>query len=151
MFRRPVNWSIWLSLPIAVVALYSYPFIFVRWAVTRDVPWMNLLLCAAAVALAITGVRRVFGGDRAWLSKASAVLVAAASVAAVGLFTYKVLIVARELPASAHAPEVGQLAPDFTLVDLSNDPVSLASLRSTPLVGSRTPRGVLLIFYRGYW
>jgi putative effector of murein hydrolase len=149
MARRAVNWPIWLSLPLAVAALYSYPFVFVRWAVTRDVPWVNLLLGAAAVALAIASVRRSF--SRGWIAKTTAVVVAATTVAAVGLFVYKVLILARELPASARSPNVGQPAPEFTLADLNNQPVSLTSLRTAPLAGSRIPRGVLLIFYRGYW
>jgi hypothetical protein len=134
---------------VALVALYSYPFIFVRWAATRDLPWVNLLLGATAAALAIVGVKRSF--TRGWISRAVAFVVAAASIAAFGLFIYKVLIVSRELPVSAQAPAVGQPAPDFTLVDLNNQPVSLSSLRTMPLADSRTPRGVLLIFYRGYW
>ncbi len=146
---RPRNWPIWLCFPLAVVALYSYPFIFVRWAATRDVPWVNLLLGAAAAALAIVGVKRSFA--RGWIFRAFALVVASGTVAACGLFIYKVLIVSRELPASAQAPAVGQPAPDFTLVDLNNQPVSLSSLRTMPLADGRTPRGVLLIFYRGYW
>jgi len=150
--QRPLfNWPILLSLPTAIVALYSYPLVFVRWAATRDVPWVNLLLCTAAVALAVAGIRRSFRRERAWISKALTLIVAAASVAGAGLFVYKVMIVARELPESAAAPAVGQPAPDFTLTDANNQPVSLAALRSTPLAGSRAPRGVLLIFYRGYW
>ena len=149
MVPRRVNWPIWLAFPLSVVALYSYPFIFVRWAATRDVPWVNLMLGAAAAALAFIGVKRSF--SRGWISRALAVVVATASLAAVGLFIYKVLIVARELPMSAHAPAVGQPAPDFTLVDLNNEPVSLSSLRTKPLADRRPPRGVLLIFYRGYW
>jgi xanthine/uracil/vitamin C permease (AzgA family) len=147
--RRPVNWPIWSSLPLAIATLYSYPFVFVRWPITRDVPWVNLLLGAAAVTLAIAGVRRSF--SRSWIARATGVVVAAATVAGVGLFVYNVLILARELPVSAHAPGVGQQAPEFTLPDLNNQPVSLTRLRTTPLGGSRLPRGVLLIFYRGYW
>ena len=151
MTRRRLYWPFWLGFPLAVVALYSYPFVFVRWSITRDVPWENLLLCAASLALVLAGVRRSFSPDRGWIARVSALVAAAATVATVGLFVYKVLIIARDLPDSARAPDVGQQAPDFTLVDLNNQPVSLASLRSTPLSGSRPTRGVLLIFYRGYW
>jgi hypothetical protein len=149
MSRRAANWPIWLCVPLAIATLYSYPFVFVRWAATRDVPWVNLLLGAAAVTLAIVGVRRSFG--RGWMARAAAVVAAVATVAAAGVFVYKVLIVARELPASTNAPNVGQPAPEFTLVDLNNQSVSLTSLRTAPLAASRMPRGVLLIFYRGYW
>jgi len=54
------------------------------------------------------------------------------------------------LPESKGAPKVGQKAPEFTLVDTSRKPVSLAELLSTPINGN-APKGVLLVFYRGYW
>ena len=52
--------------------------------------------------------------------------------------------------ASVGAPQVGQKAPDFTLSDTSNKPMSLAGLLTQPING-KSPKGVLLIFYRGYW
>jgi len=39
-------------------------------------------------------------------------------------------------------PAVGQQAPDFTLVDQNQKPVSLAAARGQKAV---------LVFYRGYW
>jgi hypothetical protein len=109
-------------------------------------------LLLATLALVVSGVTRGFAPDRRWLSKITVVLVGASSLAGLCLFVYKVLIVARELPASTGAPIVGVEAPAFTLVDLDNHPVSLASLLTTPLhAGAAPPRGVLLIFYRGYW
>ena len=52
---------------------------------------------------------------------------------------------ASRVPLSPTAPRVGQKAPDFTLVDSTRHQVSLAQLLAS------SPRGVLLIFYRGYW
>jgi peroxiredoxin len=52
---------------------------------------------------------------------------------------------AKRVPASQHAPQVGQKAPDFTLLDSNRKPVSLSQLVAS------SPRGVILIFYRGYW
>jgi peroxiredoxin len=52
--------------------------------------------------------------------------------------------------ASTGAPQVGQQAPAFTLIDSNNKPVTLAQLLSER-INNRPPRGVLLIFYRGYW
>jgi len=54
------------------------------------------------------------------------------------------------LPASSAAPQVGQKAPDFTLSDTNNKPVTLAQLLVEP-INNKPPKGVLLIFYRGYW
>jgi len=68
-----------------------------------------------------------------------------------GLFVFTVFIFARLLPASHGAPQVGQQAPAFTLADTTGRQVSLSELLSTPFNGSASPKGVLLIFYRGYW
>ena len=54
------------------------------------------------------------------------------------------------LPASTGAPQVGLKAPDFTLTDSNDQPVTLAQLL-TEQVNNKPPAAVLLIFYRGYW
>jgi len=54
------------------------------------------------------------------------------------------------LPRSPGAPQVGQKAPDFTLTDSNNKPVTLAQLLTEP-IDDKPPKGVLLTFYRGYW
>ena len=51
---------------------------------------------------------------------------------------------------AGHELKPGDKAPDFTLTDAGNKSVSLAELLAAPLHGA-TPRGVLLVFYRGYW
>ena len=56
---------------------------------------------------------------------------------------------ARQLPASAGAPKVGEKAPDFTLPDSQGKPVRLSGLLETG--GGAPGSWVLLIFYRGYW
>jgi len=68
----------------------------------------------------------------------------------IAFFVFIAFIEARRLPASAGAPQVGQRAPDFTLTDINNKPVALAELLTQP-VNNKPPKGVLLIFYRGYW
>jgi peroxiredoxin len=45
---------------------------------------------------------------------------------------------------------VGQQAPEFSLSDTDGRAVSLSELLSTPVNG-RVPKGVVLVFYRGYW
>ena len=63
-----------------------------------------------------------------------------------------------QLPPSKGAPQVGQKAPDFTLLDTASKPVKLSELlapnQSAPAVqanGQTKAPWVLLIFYRGYW
>ena len=71
-------------------------------------------------------------------------------MALLGLFIFVVFIESRNLPPAHGAPQVGQKAPEFTLNDSDNKPVTLAELTSTPING-KAPKGVLLVFYRGYW
>jgi peroxiredoxin len=67
-----------------------------------------------------------------------------------GLFVFTTLVMSRWLPAAQGAPVAGQKAPEFSLPDTDGRPVSLSELRSAPVNG-RAPKGVLLVFYRGYW
>jgi xanthine/uracil permease len=144
------NWPIWLGFLLSLFALVSYPFIFVNWAVTRDFPWANLLLFGIAAALLFVGVRRAFSPDRWRISKIVAPVVASLSILILGLFLFSFFVASRWLPASRGAPQVGQKAPEFTLADTNNRQVSLSSLLTEPING-KPAKGVLMIFYRGYW
>ena len=133
-----------------------------RWAATRDFPWANLVLFAIAAALVLIGVRRGFSTARSHprRSRAAGLILAILSLAVFGFFIFATFIIARHLPASQGAPQVGQKAPDFTLPDTKGKPVSLSQLLAAPAAPGSThndkaattvPNGVLLIFYRGYW
>jgi len=100
----------------------------------------------------VMGVRRGFASDRPHPTRSKVVtsIVAAVSVAVLGLFVFVVFVAARWLPPSKGAPQVGQQAPEFSLTDTTGKQVSLTELRTTPIDG-KTAKGVLLIFYRGYW
>ena len=74
------NWQIWAGFLLSVIAFLSYPFVFVRWSVTRDFPWANLLLFGIALVLLFVGVRRAFAPDRRRISKIVAPIVATLSV-----------------------------------------------------------------------
>jgi hypothetical protein len=147
---KKINWPVWLGLLVSVFALFSYPLLFVRWPVTRDFPWANIALFLLADVLVIVGMRRAFVRGRRRLSKIVALVVTAISALALGMFILVAFVGARWLPRSNGAPQVSQKAPDFTLKDTSNQPESLAALLTQP-INNRPARGVLLIFYRGYW
>ena len=153
MANRRFNWPIWAGFLLSLIAFLSYPFVFVKWAVTRDFPWANLLLFAVGVALLLLGVRRAFAADRAhpMRSKIVGVILTTLSFAIFGFFVFSVFIIARHLPASHGAPQVGQKAPDFTLPDTNGKQVSLTELLASSDEKAKTPKGVLLVFYRGYW
>jgi hypothetical protein len=148
------NWQIWAGFVLAFLASISYPFLFVRWPLTRDFPWVTLLLYVVAAVLLVVGVKRAFAPGRSRKAKVAASILTVLSVVIMGLFLFSTLIAARWLPASASAPQIGQKAPDFSLSDASGNILSLTDLLSSPIPGAANaskPKGVLLIFYRGYW
>lgn len=147
---RKLNWAIWTGFLLSIFALLSYPLLFVNWAVTRDFPWANLALFAFALVLLFLGIRKAFAPGRRRLSKIVGSVLATVSVLILGLFIFAAFIAARWLPASTGAPQVNQKAPDFTLTDTNKNPVALAELLTQP-INNRPPKGVLLIFFRGYW
>jgi hypothetical protein len=152
MNARRINWPLWLGLLLTFIGGFSYIFVFVWFPLTRDFPWVNLLIFAVAAVLLFLGIRRGFARDRAHptRSKIIASLVSVFCVAFVGLFLFSFFVFARWLPPSKGAPQVGQKVPEFTLPDSTGRQVSLNELLTTPIDG-KAPKGVLLIFYRGYW
>lgn len=143
------NLLLYAGFLLSIVAFASY-FYFVRFPNTRDFPWLNLLLFAAALILQGIGLVRAYGRAREYRGKVSGPVLTALSVVVLGLFLFINFSVTRHLPASPRAPRVGQKAPEFTLPDANGSAVALASLRGAAAGGSGD-RWVLLIFYRGYW
>jgi len=132
-----MNKRLWGGLLLSVVAAVSYFFFFYRFPITRDVAWVNFILFVAATALLISGFRRA--RRKVW----AGIGVAAGLLLFVG-FVFAMTIGSRA-PLSPTAPRVGQKAPDFALLDTARRRVSLAQLLAS------SPRGVLLVFDRGYW
>jgi len=153
--KKRTNWLLWAGFLTALAALLSYPFFFAQFPVTRDVPWANYLLFAVAAVLLIAGLRRGFAQGSVYGGKISGPILGALSLTILAGFSFEVLIASKHLPAAQGAPRVGQKAPDFSLSDSNGKPVSLANLLSSPIGGAaggnQPVRGVLLIFYRGYW
>ena len=147
---KRLNWQIWAGFVLSLVAGLSYPFLFIRWATTREFPWANLVLFAIAMVFLFFGLRRAFKPDKRIVSKIFSSLAAAFGVLLLAGLLFVFFVAGRWLPASAAAPRVGQKAPDFTLTDSNDKPVTLAKLLSEP-IDNKPPKGVLLIFYRGYW
>jgi hypothetical protein len=149
-FVQKLNWPIWTGVLLSLVAGLSYPLVFVRWPITREVPWVNLILFAIALVLLFFGLRRAFKPDKRIISRIFSSLAAVFGVALLAGLLFVVYVMGSWLPASSAAPRVGQKAPDFTLNDLNDKPVTLSQLLTEPL-NNQPPKGVLLIFYRGYW
>ena len=150
MKRKKINWPIWTGFLLCVSAPLSYEFVFVRWPITRDFPWATLLILAIAGVFLVAGVRRALKADRRRRSKIVSSLIATVGFLIMGLFVFGFFIASRWLPASHGAPQVGQKAPDFSLADTTGKTVQLSELQTESIDG-KAPKGVLLIFYRGYW
>ena len=143
--KRRWNWALWLGFVVVVLALFSYQ-VFVLFPITRDFPWANLLLFAIGGTLLATGLFRAYGRPAAYRGKIFGPILTVLGLLMFGLFAYGLFYIARQMPPSVGAPQVGQKAPDFTLVDQDGNRVALNDLLSSP-----STRAVLLIFYRGYW
>ena len=149
---RRFNWPLWVGLLLTLLGGFSFLWVFVWIPETRDFPWANLLIFLVAIVLLVMGIRRGFASDRRRpaVSKIVTSLVALFSFAFIALFLFSVFVFSRWLPASKGAPQVGQKAPEFTLQDQTGKQISLTELLSTPVSGN-APKGVVLVFYRGYW
>jgi uncharacterized BrkB/YihY/UPF0761 family membrane protein len=149
---RRINWPLWVGFLLTLAAFLTYFAVFVWYPVTRDFPWANLLIFAIAAVLLVMGLRRGFASDRPHPTRSKIVtsIVSVLSLAVFAFFVFAIFISGRSLPASTRAPQVGERAPEFSLPDTSGKQVSLTHLLSTPVNGS-APKGVLLVFYRGYW
>jgi len=98
------------------------------------------------------GLKRAFGQPQQYRGKIAGPILGTLSLLIVGVFCFAVFYQTRLLPASTGAPRVGQKAPEFVLPDTNNNPVTLSSLLSSASADTLArPKGVLLVFYRGYW
>ena len=153
--KRNFNWRIWAGILVAVAAVLSYGTIFIRFPITRNVPWVNWLLFAGAGWLLWTGAQRARREPSVYRGKIVGPILAVLTLALAGFFAFGTTYMTKGLPTSKDAPRVGVKAPEFALADTNGKLMTLAALRSEPMpekegTGAK-PRGVALIFYRGYW
>jgi len=149
--KRRRNVLVWAGFLIVLAGGLSYLPLFVRFPITRDLPWANLLLFAAGGALIALGLKRAFRQPDLYRGKISGAVLATLSVILLSLFLFGIFYGTRQLPRAEGAPQVGQKAPDFTLPDQHGNLVTLSSLLASPAGNADKNRAVLLIFYRGYW
>jgi hypothetical protein len=140
--KRNWNWPIWVGFVVAVGGLFSYEY-FVRFPITRDFPWANLLLFAIGAVLLLVGLFRAFGRPQLYRGKVFGSILTALALLLFAFFSYEIFYVLRQVPLSTQAPRIGEKAPEFSLPDQDGKQVALSDLVS--------PNGAMLIFYRGYW
>lgn len=146
------NWRLWVGFIASLSALVIYLLVFLT---TRSVFWFSLALFVGAGALLVSGLKRAFRESQLYRGKAAGPILSTLSILVLLLFGFASYVVSKSFPAAHNAPKVGQKAPQFTLVDSAGKTVSLAQLLSNPIADAsgvpRPPKGVLLVFYRGYW
>jgi hypothetical protein len=146
------NWRLWAGFGLSIGALAGYAFLVNE---TRAVLWPALLVFIAAAVLLISGLKRRSREPELYRGKIAGPVLTTLSVLIVGLFGFVVYEVFKAFPEAKNAPQIGQRAPEFSLVDANGKNFTLAQLLSTPITDSgaaaRATKGVLVLFYRGYW
>lgn len=158
--KRSWNANVWVGFILVLAGAISYPLYFARFPSLRDVPWANLAILAIALILLGVGITRAFRRPDAYRGKIFGSILGVAAVALAVFFCYGVFYGTRETAASHGAPQVGQVAPDFTLPDSKNNPVDFSGVLNSPFapngaigaaMGGEKTAATVLIFYRGYW
>ena len=146
------NWRLWAGFGLSLGALAAYVF----WVnETRAVIWPVLLLFAVSAVLLFSGWKRRSREPELYRGKTAGYVLTSLSVLILGLFGFLVYQVAKAFPDAKNAPQIGQRAPEFSLLDTNGTKLTLAQLLSTPITdlgnSARATKGVLVVFYRGYW
>lgn len=149
--QRRWNLSLWVGFLVVLAAPLAYLTVFIRFPATRDFPWAPLLIFGVGLALIGHGLKRAYREPQAYRGKIAGPILVTLAVALLAFFSFGIIYLARQLPPSNDAPQVGQKAPDFTLPDKEGNPVTLSELLGSGSSGADGVNGVLLIFYRGYW
>jgi hypothetical protein len=147
--ERRKNLASWWGLLLALGAIGCNAVLFVGSSAQSVMPALSLVFAAGAIIFLGIGLKCAFGQPQFYHGKVLSVVLVAVALLPVAITAFA-FVVARKLPSSTAAPQVGQKVPDFTLADTSGKPVSLDQLLSGSS-GAPAPKAVLLIFYRGYW
>lgn len=132
--RKNFNHAAWVGPLIALVGLFTYFTVAVRFPDLRDSAIANLVLVIGGAAIAAWGLFR----RRNWKSWVGFGVASFLSL----LFCSYIFFYSSQLPPPDTAPAVGAVAPALELPDQSGRMLSLENFR-----GQR----VLVVFYRGYW
>lgn len=159
--KRSWNWRIWVGALVVIAGAVVYQVYCVQVPALRDRPWLNLPAIAIGLVMIGVGLKRAFQQPQLYRGKIFGSVIGGLMAMLALFFCFAMFIASRHmLPAANGAPQVGQVAPDFTLPDSKNQPVQLSAQLSASFAGNGDAvgaaeagqtAGVLLIFYRGYW
>ena len=142
--KRRRNILNWAGFAIVLVALVSYVPFFALFPATRDIPWANYLLFLIGGAMLAAGVRRAFRDPEHYRGKISGSILTALSALLFAFFLVSITYFSKQLPSAEAALGVNQKAPPFVLINAAGNQVSSADLL-------KNHRGLVIVFYRGYW
>ena len=118
--ERRRNLAPWWAFLFALGALGCNVALFVGSSAQSVLPVLSILLAAVAVIFLVVGLKRAFGQPQIYRGRALSVVLAIATLLPVALTAFS-YVMARKLPDSAAAPQIGQKVPDFTLADTSGN------------------------------
>ena len=142
--KRRGNILNWAGFAVILIAFVSYIPFFALFPSTRDVPWANYLLFLIGGALIAAGVGRAFRHPEHNRGKISGSILAALSALLFVFFVVGVTYYSKQIPSAETALGVSMKAPPFVLANTAGTEISSADLL-------RDHRGLVLVFYRGYW
>lgn len=148
--QKSWNWRLWIGFIVALLAPFGYFSLLEKISFAF---WISIAAFMIAIVLLADGLRRAYAQPEAYRGKIAGPILAILALGVIGLFSYANHMMGQAYAKAANAPRVGDKAPEFLLTDASGRKVDIAQLLAAPLAGgaARAPRGVLLVFYRGYW
>jgi len=149
MVERRCNAPLWWGFALALPSMLCNAVLFLSPPGQGVLPWLSIVLAVLALVFVVRGLKQIFQAANSPSRKVRSSILVLMSLLLIGvsaLASFK----SRAMPGSAEAPQVGQKAPEFTLMDTHDQPVSLAELFSST-TNDPPPKAVLLVFYRGYW
>ncbi|HEX4664702.1 MAG TPA: hypothetical protein VH196_09925 [Terriglobales bacterium] len=149
MQTKAWNWRLWVGFVLVLVAPFCY---FSLFETTRAALWISVALIVLAIVLLVGGLRRAFTASESYRGKIAGPILATLALVVVGVFGWATYAMHSAYAEAHNAPRVGDKAPEFALMDGSGRKVTMAELLAAPLpTGPSKTRGVMLVFYRGYW
>jgi hypothetical protein len=136
------NHALWLGPILAFAGTVSYFVYFARFPALRDLPWVNLPVVLAGLALSAYGFVRALSRGTRWWVRVAASLGLALSLLVGGFLPVYVFGLSYALPAATATSAALDAAPDFELPDSTGTLHRLSDLRGTRVV---------IVFYRGHW
>src|SRR4030095_13840009 len=95
--KRRFPRSLWFGLLLVLAAPVLFMLFFIRFPVTRDVPWATLLMFGLGIGLLAHAVIKAYREDAAYRGKVVAAIALVFGLVVGGFFSYATLIGARHL------------------------------------------------------